>query len=69
MPVSARRILLADGDAFLGADYVRRFASIYGDAARRHDAGVEVATTVPAEAYARFAPSVLVRYRDGLLPD
>ena len=39
------------------------------DAARRHDAGVEVATTVPAEAYARFAPSVLVRYRDGLLPD
>jgi len=39
------------------------------DAARRHDAGVEVATTVPAEAYARFAASVLVRYRDGLLPD
>jgi uncharacterized cupin superfamily protein len=39
------------------------------DAARRHGAGVEVATTVPAEAYARFAPSVLVRYRDGLLPD
>jgi uncharacterized cupin superfamily protein len=39
------------------------------DAARRHDAGVEVATTVPAEAYARFASSRLTPYREGLLPD
>jgi uncharacterized cupin superfamily protein len=39
------------------------------EVARRHGAGVEVATTVPAEAYARFADGKLTRYREGLLPD
>ena len=39
------------------------------DAALRHRAGVDVATTVPAEAYARCASSKLSRYREGLLPD
>ena len=39
------------------------------DVARRHGAGVDAATTVPAEAYARFSRSKLTRYREGLLPD
>jgi uncharacterized cupin superfamily protein len=39
------------------------------EAALRHGAGVERATAVPAEAYARFAEGVLARYPDGLLPD
>jgi hypothetical protein len=39
------------------------------DAARRHGAGVDVATTVAAEAYARFGGGKLTRYREGLLPD
>jgi hypothetical protein len=39
------------------------------DSARRHGAGVDVATTVPAEAYARFEKSELTSYRRGLLPD
>jgi len=39
------------------------------DAARRHGAGVDVATSAPAEAYARFADGRLVRYREGILPD
>jgi hypothetical protein len=38
------------------------------EAALRHGAGVEVATTVPAEAYARFEPRQPTRYRDGWLP-
>jgi uncharacterized cupin superfamily protein len=39
------------------------------EVARRHGAGVDVATDVPAEAYARFARGKLTRYPDGLLPD
>ena len=38
------------------------------EAALRHRAGVERETTEPAEAYARFGPSELTRYRDGWLP-
>ena len=32
-------------------------------------AGVERETTEPREAYARFPPGRLTRYRDGWLPD
>ncbi len=39
------------------------------DAALRHGAGVEQETTVPREAYARFGPSRLTRYREGWLPE
>jgi len=38
------------------------------EAARRHNAGVEKETTDRKEAYARFGPSELTRYRDGFLP-
>ena len=38
------------------------------EAALRHGAGVEVATTEPKEAYARFEPRQPTRYRDGWLP-
>ncbi len=38
------------------------------DAARRHNAGVDVETTVSEEAYARFTPRQPARYRDGWLP-
>jgi uncharacterized cupin superfamily protein len=38
------------------------------EAALRHGAGVETATTVPSEAYARFEPRQPTRYRDGWLP-
>ena len=38
------------------------------DAARRHNAGVDVETTIPEEAYARFTPRQPARYRDGWLP-
>jgi uncharacterized cupin superfamily protein len=38
------------------------------ETARRHGASVEAETTVPAEAYARFGPRELSRYRDGFLP-
>jgi uncharacterized cupin superfamily protein len=37
------------------------------EAASRHNAGVEQDTTVPKEAYARFGPSRLSSYREGLL--
>jgi uncharacterized cupin superfamily protein len=39
------------------------------EAALRHAAGVESETTRPDEAYARFPPSKLTRYRDGWLRD
>jgi uncharacterized cupin superfamily protein len=39
------------------------------ETARRHGAGVDEATTRPAEAYARFARGELRPYREGLLPD
>jgi len=39
------------------------------EAALRHDAGVERETTESREAYARFPPGRLTRYRDGWLPD
>jgi uncharacterized cupin superfamily protein len=39
------------------------------DAARKHDAGVDVETSSPDEAYARFARPVRGPYRDGDLPD
>jgi uncharacterized cupin superfamily protein len=39
------------------------------EAALRHGAGVERETTEPREAYARFAPSELTRYRAGWLPE
>jgi uncharacterized cupin superfamily protein len=39
------------------------------DAALRHGAGVELETTVPGEAYARFDRSKLTRYREGWLPE
>ncbi|HEX6723641.1 MAG TPA: cupin domain-containing protein [Gaiella sp.] len=38
------------------------------EAALRHGAGVEHETTEPREAYARFPPSRLTRYRDAWLP-
>lgn len=38
------------------------------EAALRHGAGVEHETNEPREAYARFPPSRLTRYRDGRLP-
>jgi uncharacterized cupin superfamily protein len=38
------------------------------EAALRHNAGVEQETTKPKDAYARFGPSALTRYRNGLLP-
>ena len=38
------------------------------EAALRHGAGVERETTAPHEAYARFRPGRLTRYRDGWLP-
>jgi uncharacterized cupin superfamily protein len=38
------------------------------EAALRHDAGVEQATTQPSEAYARFNRRKRTRYRDGWLP-
>jgi uncharacterized cupin superfamily protein len=37
--------------------------------ALKHGAGVEQATSDPAEAYARFPDSEVVPYPDGLLPD
>jgi uncharacterized cupin superfamily protein len=39
------------------------------EAALRHGAGVEQETTEPSEAYARFPPGRLTRYRDGWLGD
>jgi uncharacterized cupin superfamily protein len=39
------------------------------EAAIRHGAGVEQETTVPAEAYVRFAPGATTRYLEGWLPD
>jgi uncharacterized cupin superfamily protein len=39
------------------------------EVAQRYGAGVEHETTVPSEAYVRFAPSALTRYREGWLPD
>jgi uncharacterized cupin superfamily protein len=39
------------------------------EAARLHGASVEHETTEPREAYARFPPSELTRYREGWLPD
>jgi uncharacterized cupin superfamily protein len=39
------------------------------ETAVRHGAGVEVETTDPQEAYARFPRGGLTRYRDGWLPD
>jgi uncharacterized cupin superfamily protein len=39
------------------------------EAAQRHGAGVERETTIAGEAYARFPPSRLTRYRQGSLPD
>ena len=39
------------------------------EVAIRHRAGVERETTVPAEAYARFAGGRLTSYRDGWLPE
>jgi uncharacterized cupin superfamily protein len=38
------------------------------ETARRHGAGVDVETTVPKEAYARFGQGRLTTYRDGWLP-
>jgi len=38
------------------------------EAALRHGAGVERETTEPREAYSRFPPGRLTRYREGLLP-
>jgi hypothetical protein len=38
------------------------------EAALRHDAGVEVATKDPQEAYARFPERRFTRYREGWLP-
>ncbi len=38
------------------------------DTALRHGAGVEQATTDPAEAYARFPESRPTRYEEGWLP-
>jgi hypothetical protein len=38
------------------------------ETALRHGAGVEVDTTDPAEAYARFPKRVSTRYREGWLP-
>jgi hypothetical protein len=38
------------------------------EAARRHNAGVDEETTDREQAYARFGPSELMRYRDDLLP-
>ena len=38
------------------------------EAALRHGAGVEQATSDVDTAYARFAPPVPVRYREGFLP-
>ena len=38
------------------------------EAALRHGAGVERETTEPREAYSRFSPGRLTRYREGLLP-
>jgi uncharacterized cupin superfamily protein len=37
------------------------------EAALRHGAGVEVETTEPPEAYARFGPSELTGYREGFI--
>jgi hypothetical protein len=39
------------------------------EAAIRHGAGVERETTDSKEAYSRFPPSGLTRYREGWLPD
>jgi len=39
------------------------------ETALRHGAGVQRETTEGSEAYARFPPSKLTRYRDGWLPD
>ena len=39
------------------------------EAALRHGAGVERETTEGSEAYARFPPSTLTRFRDDWLPD
>ena len=39
------------------------------EAAQRHGAGVERETTVPGEAYARFGPNSLTRFREGWMPD
>jgi uncharacterized cupin superfamily protein len=39
------------------------------EAALRHDAGVERETTDPGDAYARFRPGQITRYRQGWLPD
>jgi hypothetical protein len=38
------------------------------EAALRHGAGVERETTEANEAYARFGPGKLTRYREGWLP-
>jgi hypothetical protein len=39
------------------------------ETARKHDAGVEQETTVPAEAYAHLQKRQPARYQDGWLPE
>jgi uncharacterized cupin superfamily protein len=53
-------------DRSVGADWG---AYTVDETALRHGAGVERETTVASEAYARFSPSRLTRYREGSLPD
>jgi hypothetical protein len=48
---------------------VKRFSYTLDETALHHGAGVQRETTEGSEAYARFPPWTLTRYRDGCLPD
>ena len=53
----------------VGARQHGRIAYTVDEVAQRHGAGVEEETSDPDAAYARFADSEAVRYREGWLPD
>jgi uncharacterized cupin superfamily protein len=74
-PAGTEHVLVGAGDGqavvlAVGARGGRKgIAYTVSPAALVHGAGVERETTSPAEAYARFAPPVRVRYREGWLPE
>jgi uncharacterized cupin superfamily protein len=59
-------VTVAVGSRMAGEDWGAYTAD---ETALRHGAGVDVETTDPAEAYARFPERRFTRYQDGWLPD
>jgi len=76
-PVGTKHMIVGAGDgpcavlaigARAGEDETGWGGYAVNEAALRHGAGVEIETTDPEQAYARFPESVPTRYRDGWLP-